>query len=280
MNIRVLLLDLDGTTLENDKIHISAGNQEAIRRAGEMGIMVIPCTGRVLDMFPPDLTNTVNYEYGLSSHGARVTSMKDGVTIFENIINPEDSAVILKIIEGKGIYCEIAADNTIYMEESVSAHWQEYPVPSHHIWYLEAGIQKAVKKPSEYFLENRMGIEKINIYGMPEHLQEEIFEAVTATGVIKHTRGGAGPDLEFQSKDLDKVRALDVLLEKLNLSYDNVMIIGDSSSDIDVIRKAAVGVAMGNSPDWIKEEADYVTGTNDQDGVANAIEHFILFKRQ
>ena len=116
----------------------------------------------------------------------------------------------------------------------------------------------------------------MNIYGVPAELQQEIYDAVTATGFIKHTRLGAGPNLEFSHRTLDKIKATDTLLEKLGISYAETMAIGDSSSDLEIIRRCGVGVAMGNAPENIKREADDVTVVNTEDGVALAFEKYVL----
>lgn len=276
MGIKLLLLDLDGTTLASDQIHVSQRNQDAIRAAMEKGVEVVPCTGRVLDMFPPELKRIGAYKYCISSHGARVVGNSASDSFYENVICPEDAVKILSLLEGKKLYCEIAANNTIYMEKAIYSNWKSYPAPAHHVWYLEAAIPKAVEKPSEYFRKNHIGIEKINIYGIPEIFQEYLYRILTSTAAIRHTRDGAGPDLEFQTKTLDKTKAVDCLLNQLNYTYDDIMMIGDSTSDLDIIKKARIGVAMGNAPARIKKEADYVTDSNEEDGVAKAIERWIL----
>ncbi len=71
MSIKVLLLDMDGTTLEKNQVTISKRNMEAIGRAIEKGIHVIPCTGRVLDMYPPQLLKMEGIRYCVTGHGAR-----------------------------------------------------------------------------------------------------------------------------------------------------------------------------------------------------------------
>jgi len=66
------------------------------------------------------------------------------------------------------------------------------------------------------------------------------------------------------------------ILEKTNIKRTETMAIGDSEVDLGIIKYAGIGVAMSNAPDYIKDEADYVTKSNDEDGVAEAIEKFAL----
>ena len=273
MTIKAILLDLDGTTLQPNKINISPENQAAIHSALQRGIKVIPCTGRVLDMFPPDLENIKGIEYAVTCHGGRVLDLTSSAprSLYQNLIPAEKSAEILEIIENKGIYCEVAADNTIYMEKTIWQNWRDYPVPAHHVWYLEAGRGIGVDCLSEYFRKNQIEINKVNIYGMAENLQAEIYQRLNATGAIRHTNEGAGPDLEFSAAAICKKEAVAVLLRQLQILPEEAMIIGDSSSDIELIRWLGWGVAMGNAPDWIKQDADSVTLTCQENGVSVAI---------
>lgn len=273
MTIKAILLDLDGTTLKPNKINISPENQAAIKSALQRGIKVIPCTGRVLDMFPADLENIKGIEYAVTCHGGRVLDLTGSApkSLYQNLISVEKSVEILEIIENKGIYCEVAAANTIYMEKEIWQNWKNYPVPAHHVWYLEQKRGLGVDCLSRYFKENGLEINKVNIYGMAEALQADIYQRLNATGAIRHTNEGVGPDLEFSAAAICKKEAVQVLLRHLNILPEEAMIIGDSSSDVELIRWLGWGVAMGNAPDWIKQDADSVTLPCQENGVAAAI---------
>lgn len=277
MDIKVLLLDMDGTTLEKNQVTISQRNMDAIDKAIEKGIYVIPCTGRVLDMFPPQILRTEKIRYCVTGHGARAVDRTEGRTVYQNLISPVNAAKICRIFEGKGIYAEIAAQNTIYIEEAVNESLNEMPVPSHHVWYMkDEHCQTVVKTPSSYLFEHGIGIEKVNIYGIPEVLQQKLYDEITNTGCIKHTREGAGPDLEFASAALDKAQAVTAILKEIGVTLGECMIMGDSGSDYDMIRKVGLGIAMGNAPDWVKEAAKDIAPRYDEDGVAVMIEKYLL----
>ena len=81
--------------------------------------------------------------------------------------------------------------------------------------------------------------------------------------------------MEIMNKGVSKGNALSVLCKLLNIDSQNVMAIGDNENDIPMLKFAGTGIAMGNGEDIVKEMADYVTDTNDNDGVANAINKFI-----
>jgi Cof subfamily protein (haloacid dehalogenase superfamily) len=276
MKIKAVLMDMDGTLLGKSQVAVSVRNMCAVQKAIEKGIQVIPCTGRVYDMLPPQLLTQTGLRYFVTSHGARAYDLLTKESLYTDLIPPEHVAELMRILEGKGLYNEIAANATIYMEKAVADNLDMSLVPEHHVWYVRDNCYTSVEKPSEYFLEKGIGVEKMNIYGIPAHLQQSIYDEITATGYIKHTRPGAGAGLEFSNLTLNKLRATDAILAKLGISYEETLAIGDSSSDVEIIKACGVGVAMGNAPDNIKAIADDVTLTNVEDGLAHAFEKYVL----
>ena len=277
MNIRAVLLDFDGTALQKDQVHISPRNMRAIRQAISRGIEIIPCTGRCEDMFPPQIEAEKRIRYWITAKGARVVDRESGEILYSSLFTPDESAAVCRIFEGQHIYSEISAGGRIYMENEVCAERERYPVPSHHVWFLEANRQICVGLPSKYFLENRIGIEKVNIYGVPPVKRASITDALMQTGVVTISDfADEGADIQFFPKRQSRLRAMEALLDKLGFGFENVMGIGDSTLDLDMIRHAAIGVAMGNASKEVKAAADYVTAPFDEDGVAQALETFLF----
>ena len=276
MKVRAIFVDMDGTLLGRSQVGVSVRNMTALQAALDKGIHVIPCTGRVYNMLPPQLLTQKGLRYFVTSHGARVYDRNRITSIYEDLIPADQASQILALLEGKYLYNEIAANGTIYLEKAVADNPNMSVVPEHHIWYVRDNCFTAVEKPSQYFLKNNVAVEKMNIYGIPQGLQQPVFDDVTATGFIRHTRGAAAANLEFSSRTLNKMNATDAVLDALGISYDECLAIGDSSTDLEIIKASGIGVAMGNAPDDIKSAADHITGINTEDGFAQAIEKFVL----
>lgn len=276
MKIRAVLMDMDGTLLGKSQVAVSMKNMAAVQAAIEKGVAVIPCTGRVYDMLPPQLLTQKELRYFVTGHGARAYDRVENVSLYEDVIPAEQAAQLMEVLEGKGLYNEIAANNTIYFEKAVTDNLDMSLVPEHHVWYVRDNCYTAVEKPSAYFRKHNVAVEKMNIYGIPQPLQQEVFDAVTATGFIKHTRGAAAANLEFSHYSLDKIKAVEAILSKLGISWEETFAIGDSSSDAEIIKASGIGVAMGNAPDNIKALTEHVTGLNTEDGLAQAFEKFVL----
>ena len=272
MDIKGILLDFDGTALQRDQVYLSLCNMHALEEAISRGIEIIPCTGRVEDMFPPQIEAEERIHYWVTSNGARVVDRRSGEVIYSCLFTPEESAELCRIFEGQDIYSEIAAEGKIYMETSVNSALYRHAVPPHHVWFMEAGRQIPV---DEYFLEHGIGIEKVNIYGVPAEKQEGILKALEATGIAEISEG-AGTDIQFFSKRQKRADAMDALFRRLGYGFESVMSIGDSQLDKRMIELARIGVAMGNASDRVKAVADYVTAPYYENGVAEAIYHFLL----
>lgn len=274
-DIKGILLDFDGTSLQRDQVYLSLRNMHALKRAIDKGIEIIPCTGRVEDMFPPQIEAEKRIRYWVTSNGARVVDRHTGEVIYSSLFTPEESAMLCHIFEGRKIYSEIAAAGKIYVETEINDHLERYAVPPHHVWFFEENRQVAVDKPSEFFLENGIGIEKVNIYGVPEEEQQPLIEALNATGILVMS-AGAGKDIQFFPKRQCRADAMNALFARLGFGFESTMSLGDADLDKAMIEKSAIGVAMGNAPDHVKAVADYVTNAFYEDGVARAIEKLIL----
>lgn len=276
MDIKAILFDFDGTALQRDQVFISMRNMHALEEAARRGIHVIPCTGRCADMFPPQIARDPIFRYYVSGSGSRVLDRETGEVLYLDTFTPEETAQICEIFEGEEVYCEIAAEAKIYMERAVSEHLYRYPVPRHHTWYVAEGRQIPIDKPSEYFRARHIGAEKFNLYGVPEEKQKPFDDRLRELGFIDFLDGPL-VDMQFTSSRLDKVAGVKALLDRLGLGFKNIMSIGDSPKmDGCIIERAGLGIAMGNAPQDLKDRAFDTTAPFDEDGLALAIEKYLL----
>ena len=134
MKVRAIFVDMDGTLLGKSQVAVSVRNMTALQAALDKGVHVIPCTGRVYDMLPPQLLTQKGLRYFVTSHGARVYDREKNVSIYEDLISAEESAQLMALLENKGLYNEVAANGTIYLEKAVSTDLDMSLVPEHHVW--------------------------------------------------------------------------------------------------------------------------------------------------
>ena len=139
--------------------------------------------------------------------------------------------------------------------------------------------RKRVNDITEMMRENNYHMQKMTI-NFPKdvddnyYCRDEVFEHLKKIPEITLVSGGYG-NLEFTKAGVDKGVALHKLAQILNIAADETMAVGDTENDMAIVKAAHIGVAMGNATDELKAQADYVTDTNENDGVAKAIRHFM-----
>ncbi len=274
MSIKAVLIDFDGTCLQKDQTYISLVNMHAIRKALDAGIYVIPCTGRSVDIFPPQIEAEKRIRYWVASAGARVIDRAENKVVSECVFTPEESATLIRLFEGRNIYAEVSALGRIHLEKAVYDHIWDFKVPAHHVWFVDAGRVTPVDKLSDYFLEHRLGMEKSNIYGLEPAEAACLQEEIRGTGLAWIPKPNTF-SVQFFPKRLDKRNAVDDLLVKLGITWDEVMAIGDADLDRCVVEAAGIGVAVGNAKPELLEVADHVVASCDDNGLAEAFERFL-----
>ena len=271
--IKMVALDLDGTTL-NDFGKISQRTIDAFQKAMEQGVHIVICTGRTFQSLPQQLFEIAGLEYVVTSNGAKITRLADRETVYENNIGENAVAQIAEILKPAGYSLEVFLGGGAYIAKE---EYEEYE--SIGSTYRDIGYVLSTRKPVENFFdfihENRDHIENINIsFPMMEDravIMEMLasVENVTLTSSFVH-------NIEVGGATTSKAEALRYLLDELKLSSAELMAAGDSPNDLEMIKLAAIGVVMDNASDEMKSHADYLTDTNGQDGVAKAIERFVL----
>ena len=154
----------------------------------------------------------------------------------------------------------------------------KYPVPPHHVWYMYSSGRPVTVygKLSDYFLSQNIGAEKFNLYGIPEDLFQPMLEECRKFGFAGISLSEP-VGIQISDNPALRVPSMEILLDRLGCTWENVMSIGDSMPlDGLMIEKAAFGVTMENAPDEPKHMADYVTDRYDRDGFAKVVEKFIL----
>ena len=270
--IRMIGLDLDGTLLTGDK-RLTEGNREALTRAAESGVIVVPVTGRPLSGIPEQIRELPFIRYMITSNGAVTTDRSGGYPIRERCMARETAEKTLRAAEGDGVIREFFAGGYGYHDHSTrKLLWKRFertPVLS----YLEKS-----RIPVEDLYEELSGKERI------ENLSIMCSSPEEKERILARVRGISGiriiypwpTDLEITSSEADKGEALLSLAQMLGCRREEVMAMGDGNNDLGLMKAAGLSVAMGNSAPEVVEAADYVTKDNEHDGVALAVRRYVL----
>ena len=267
MKYKIIVLDLDGT-LTNTKKEITPHTLEVLLRAQEKGIKIVLASGRPTYGIAPlaEKLQLSKYEgYILAYNGGEIIDWKTGELMYKNLLDHD----VLPYLY------QCAKDNNF----AIVTYDGEYVLteyPDDEYVHKEAILNVMKIKKVDNFLEAvKHPIAKCLIVGEPTRLAElekEMYEHLKdRMGVFR----SEPYFLELVPKGIDKAQSLAVLLKELGMTKDEMIAIGDGFNDLSMIKYAGMGVAMGNAQQVVKDNADFITLTNEEDGAAYAIEKFM-----
>lgn len=277
-DIKLVALDLDGTLFDNSS-HISERNLTAIRSITDKGIHVVISTGRPFEGIPFDQIKGTGINYAITANGSGIYEISTGKYLYENAMDEELVTPILNFLLTRDIHMDAFIGGKGYTPVQCVETAQKLTVPSSIKNYIIT-TRTRLDNILQFIHENQLKVQKmtLNFYPAADGTlidRETVRKFLVSNPSITTVCGGYN-NLEFTRADANKGVGLRKLAEILGVNPDATMAIGDTENDLAIIEAAGIGVAMGNATDAVKARADYVTTTNTKDGVAAAIEHFIL----
>ena len=277
-DIKLVALDLDGTLFDNSS-HISERNLTAIRSITDKGIHVVISTGRPFEGIPFDQIKGTGINYAITANGSGIYEISTGKCLYENAMDEELVTPILNFLLTRDIHMDAFIGGKGYTPVQCVETAQKLTVPSSIKNYIIT-TRTRLDNILQFIHENQLKVQKmpLNFYPPADGTlidRETVRKFLVSNPSITTVCGGYN-NLEFTRADANKGVGLRKLAEILGVNPDATMAIGDTENDLAIIEAAGIGVAMGNATDAVKARADYVTTTNTKDGVAAAIEHFIL----
>lgn len=288
-DIRMIALDLDGTALDR-KMRVTERTVQAMEEAARRGVQVVISTGRTYHTLPEQLQEIRGLEYAVTSNGAIINKLKTGEIVYRNCLPREavERAAGIFRQEGVGscgqgvragsgcgpVSLEVFTGGNAFMERSELEDIRQNGSTYRNTFYVST-TRKAADGIVDFMLDHREQIENIclnfpDISARPAWRERlSALSGVTLTTSLPH-------NMEIGGKNTSKGEALRFLSAQLGIAAEQLMACGDSPNDASMIRLAGLGIVMGNSPSEMKQMADFVTDSNEADGVAKAIERFVL----
>nr|WP_320026659.1 Cof-type HAD-IIB family hydrolase [uncultured Acetobacterium sp.] len=275
MEIKLIALDMDGTTLQKDYQSISERTRTVLEEAIAKGIHVVPSTGRILGQLPESIVSIPGINYAVTSNGAAVTNLNTCEVISSNYLGAGSVQKIIKTLTRRNLFCEVYYQGQSYSElryfEKIG---EKNGMPEDLIAFIRSKV-KDVDNVFDFTMEHASEIEKINIPLLSDKNHRVLWQKFSQIHGVTLTKAIAS-NIEVNHRSANKGAGLKQLCRILNLEPGNVMAIGDSDNDMRMLQFAGLAVAMGNAPDEVKAVANHVTLPFDEDGVAHAIEKFVL----
>lgn len=273
MAIKLVALDLDGTTLNNDRV-ISERTRKALREADARGVNIVIATGRPFSALPKDVFEIDAIRYVLTSNGASITDLRKNETFYENCLSPLAVEHAVELLRKYDYIIECFIHGTAYIEK-----WYYEQVRETHESFKSVSYILETRNPIDgiydFMQHNREHIENINVnfedISKKPAMKEKLLmlPEVTITSSFPH-------NLEIGGATTSKARALSEMGRLLGIRADEMMAAGDSPNDIAMLNAVGMPVAVGNAEEEVKAVAKYIAPTNHEDGVAEAIERLVL----
>lgn len=269
---RLLVLDLDGT-LTNSKKEISPRNLATLLRLQAAGVKLVLASGRPTYGIAPLAEELQMARYGgfiLSYNGGEIIDWSTKEMLYKNLLPDEVLPLLYETSKAKG-HPILSYDGPEILTES----------PDNEYILHEAFLNKMQIRPVKNFLEETpRPLPKCLIVGPPEKLMATEAElSLRLQGIINVFRSEPF-FLELVPNGIDKAQSLRALLAHLGETTEQMVCIGDGYNDLSMIELAGMGVAMANAQEPVRKAANYVTLSNDEDGVAAAVEHLFFNNKE
>lgn len=271
--IRMIGVDLDGTLLNSEK-QLTAYTREVLKKAIEQEVAVVVATGRPFSGVPDELKHFPGIRYALTANGARILDMQKQKVVYENLLSVESSEKVIDILRKHHAIHEFFVDGVGCMNEDGLKNVYAYFEDPHMAEYLQS-TRIPVKDVKEKLQTMKCEVDKLQgIFRNQKDKEEALEELNTLSGIV--VTAAMDNNLEINKEGTNKGLGLLQLGKSLGISREEIMACGDGGNDVEMLKEVGFAVAMANGSDPVKKAADFVTVSNDEDGVAKAIERFVL----
>ena len=261
MKYKLLVLDVDGTLL-NDEREISKRTLAALLKVQQMGVRIVLASGRPTYGLMP-LAKTLELGY----NGCQIIKAQNGEILFERRINPEMLPYLEKKARKNGFAIFTYHDDTLITDSPDNEYIKNEALLNNLKIIREDEFSTAIDfAPCKCML---VSDKEKALIGLEQHWEKRLAGTLDAFRSEPYF-------LEVVPCGVNKANTLGALLEHLGVTREEVIAVGDGVCDVTMLQLAGMGVAMGHSQDSVKVCADYVTASNEEDGVALAVEKLIL----
>ena len=267
--IRLIAFDLDGTFLDEEK-KIPEVNLRAIREAAELGICIVPATGRLWEGLPQELREREEIRYYILINGAQIYDAKEDRVLASAELSREQAQALFAYGEELGCLYDCYMGDRAYMSRRFLEQLEDYVPEKNYVGYMKS-IRTPVEDLRETVREAGGSVQKVQYFfrdmekraEVMEHLGE-IVPGVKATASLRS-------NIEINSIEASKGKALETLCSHLGFSKENALAFGDGTNDLSMIEAAGIGAAMANADRKVLAAADRVARSNNEGGVGQLI---------
>ncbi len=270
-DIKVFGFDLDGTFLREDK-SVSPRTRACVEAMLEKGIQPVPTTGRTWQFLPEGELGMGGFNYLVAACGGVVRDLNTGEFISRRTLEPAQAAALIRALQKPGVAVYVCLDDEAGTRMGTSASAEEF-----------ARVAAATPQRNGFdgvdvpdkVEELGINVVKVGIHYLEPWVRKDFLALPECAGLTVNPSWTN--NLEWNAGGVSKTGGLKMVAERLGLGLENVCSIGDSGNDVDMLASCGLGICMGNGFPEAREAADAtLTLTNEQDGLADFVERFLL----
>ena len=274
MDIKLILLDLDGTLLDSSK-NLPGENRKALEQAAARGVHIVPASGRLYGGMPECIRALPFVRYAVGSNGAQIYDARTEKVLHRAEIPFNLAVRVFDYLDTLPVIYDCYLDGSGWIDSAQYAHIDEF-IADPATNRMAKTLRKPVDNFRSFIAAQGRSLQKIQMFFKDmdrralelERLAELFPELVVSSSIYNN--------IEMNIQSATKGEALRFLCRHLGIDVCDTMAFGDKSNDLPMIQAAGLGVAMANADEELLAEADYITDTNDRNGVARALERFVL----
>lgn len=273
MRIRCIALDLDRTTL-NSEGHLSGDNRKAIEQAISSGIQIAVASGRSLDSLPGEVMEIPGIRYAITSNGAAVYDLKEGVCLRQYKLKAEAVQDILRWTQGEDVTFEAFIDGKPYAEKAYVEDPVRFGAMPRSIPYIQ-GTRKPTEDMRSFIREHEGELDCIDVVVKSEEYKRRLWKTLEKQVRDVYITSSVKQLLEISDVNAGKDTAAEFLIGYLGLTREELAGFGDGHNDSGLLKYAGIGFAVANASEECREAADRMVASNDEDGVAEGIDYIL-----
>ncbi|MGN0522462.1 MAG: Cof-type HAD-IIB family hydrolase [Eubacterium sp.] len=270
MPIKLITTDLDGTLMAPDHLTVTPRTVNALNSAHKKGIKTAIATGRPMAIIG-GVTDQIPFcDYVISANGAEVYDRNQNKSIYSNLIPYKTAKKAVEFLLNNEVFFEIYIDGTAHYQFGTEKYFNT-PLPAK---FISDVIKQMVGHDDVLGAIEGRDVQKITVYNISDDSIKPFENAILPLdlSIASSFKG----NMEFTAKTANKGTALKALCKILNIGADEVMSFGDAGNDCQMLEFAKYSFAMGNATDECRKSAKFVTKSNADDGLAQAVEEYAL----
>ena len=252
--VKAIFFDVDGTLLSHTDGRVPQSTQTAFSRLRKKGIKLFAATGRHMLELEQLSLSPLLFDGYVTLNGQLCLDAK-GTLLYDTPISHDDVMQMIPLFETRQFPIMIVEENKMYINcvtEAVERAQQAISTP-----IPEVGIYRGDR------------IYQFIVYTQNGET-DQLLKQLTDCKMSRWNQYA----VDIIPRNGGKIAGIRYILSRLGIGLNEIAAFGDGENDIDMLHCAGVGIAMGNASEIVKQQADYITDSIDQDGLANALDHF------